>query len=100
MIKVKAIIRLYPSDVGRKTPFLSGYRPLFNFVAQMKTSGMITLGDREEFCPGDQGIVEVDFVNEEYLGAIFGIGTSFTFGEGKAPVGEGEIKEILSNGHS
>lgn len=95
MIKVTAKIKLYRTDGGRKTPFKGGYRPLFNFIEEMKISGQITLKDRTEFFPGDEGIVEIDFLNKEYLGNNFGVGTKFTFGEGREPLGEGEIKEII-----
>ena len=93
MIKVKAKIRLYKD--GRKTPFISGYRPLFSFIEEMKTSGQIILNDQSEFYPGDEGVVEIVFLNKEYLGT-FDIGTKFTFGEGHEPLGEGEIKELIT----
>jgi len=95
MIKVKAKIKLYKSDVGRKTAFANGYRPLFNFIKEMKTSGQITLRDRVEFIPGDEGIVEIDFLNKEYLGIDFGRGKKFTFDEGIKVLGDGEILEIV-----
>ena len=95
MIKVKAKIKLYKTVSGRKTQFSSGYRPLFNFIPEMKTSGQITLNDKEEFFPGDEGIVEIAFLNKDYLGNNFGVGTKFTFGEGQEPLGEGEIKELI-----
>jgi len=83
------------SEVGRKTPFTNGYRPLFNFKSEIKTSGQIALIDRKEFNPGDEGIVEIAFLNKDYLGIDFGIGTKFTFGEGGEPLGEGEVKAII-----
>ena len=95
MIKVRASIKLYKSDIGRKTPFANGYRPLFKFIEEMKTSGQIILKDRQEFFPGDEGMVEIDFLNKDYLGSNFGIGTKFTFGEGREPLGEGEIREVI-----
>jgi translation elongation factor EF-Tu-like GTPase len=93
MIKVKANIKLYKS--GRITAFRSGYRPLFNFIKDMKTSGLIFLVDRFEFNPGDEGEVEINFINKMYLGDDFGLGKKFTFGEGIEILGEGEIIEIL-----
>lgn len=93
MIKIKAIVKLYKN--GRKTPFSSGYKPLFDFVAYTKTSGQIKLIDRDWFYPGDEGVVEITFLNQEYLGNNFSEGVKFTFGEGGEPLGEGEIKEIL-----
>ena len=94
MIRVIANLKLYLSDAGRKTSFTTGYRPLFNFKEEMKTSGQITLKDRKEFSPGDEGLVEITFLNREYLGVNFGLGAKFTFGEGWDPLGEGEITEI------
>jgi len=41
MIQILAKIKLYENE--RKTQFKSGYRPLFNFMPDMKTSGRITL---------------------------------------------------------
>lgn len=93
MIRIKAIIKLY-SD-GRKTPFPSGYRPLFDFIEETKTSGQITLIDREAFYPGDEGVVEIAFLHRKALGDNFFEGTKFTFGEGRKPLGEGKILEIL-----
>ncbi|MEX2235380.1 MAG: hypothetical protein WD824_24665 [Cyclobacteriaceae bacterium] len=61
----------------------------------MKTSGKITLKGMQEFSPGDEAIVEITFLNKKYLGNNFGLGTKFTFGEGREPLGEGEIKEII-----
>jgi elongation factor Tu len=80
---------------GRETPFYNGYRHLFNFIEEMKTSGRIDLIDREQFCPGEEGRVEITFLNSDYLGSDFDIGKMFFFGEGSEPLGEGTVKEIL-----
>jgi translation elongation factor EF-Tu-like GTPase len=93
MVKIRAHIRLYEN--GRKTPFYSGYRPLFNFTENMKTSGKIDLIGRDKFHPGDEGEVEITFLNRDYLGIDFKIGKTFLFGEGVDPLGEGTVKEIL-----
>jgi translation elongation factor EF-Tu-like GTPase len=95
MIKVKAKIKLYKNDTSRKTPFTNGYRPLFNFIKEMKTSGQIMLKDRNEFFPGDEGLVEITFLSKNYLGDDFGVGAKFVFGEGLEPLGEGEIIELI-----
>ena len=76
MIRIIASIRLYKD--GRRTPFYSGYRPLFDFIEETKTSGQITL-----------------LLIRRALGDNFSEGTKFTFGEGRKHVGEGEVKEIL-----
>jgi len=93
MVKIRARIKLY--EKGRKTPFTSGYRPLFNFVESMKTSGKIDLIDRERFYPGDEGDVEITFIGSDFLGSDFRVGKSFSFGESIVPLGEGVVKEIL-----
>lgn len=95
MILVKANLKLYNGEKVRQTPFTTGYRPLFNFVEDMKTSGRINLIDRNEFLPGENGIVEIAFLKDEYLGEDFKVGTKFSFSEGRVPLGEGEIIEIL-----
>ena len=65
MVKIRAYIKLY--EKGRKTPFYSGYRPLFNFIEEMKTSGRIDLIDKELFFPGEEGEVEILFLNDGQL---------------------------------
>ena len=93
MVKIKANIKLYKNI--RITPFQGGYRPMFNFIDEMKTSGKIELIDRVEFWPGEEGEVRITFLDSEYLGDDFGIGKQFVFGEGIRPMGEGVVKEIL-----
>ncbi len=95
MIKIKAKLKLYKGSDKRQTPFYSGYRPLFNFIEETKTSGQITLLDKEEFKPGEEGIVEIAFLHEKYLGDDFKAGRKFLFDEGSISLGEGEIIEIL-----
>ena len=95
MIKVIANIKLYKNVNSRKTSFLTGYRPLFNFIKEMKKSGQIILKEKAEFFPGDEGVVEINFLDKKYLGDNFGLGSKFTFGEGGEPFGEGEIIEVL-----
>lgn len=95
MIKVNAKIRLFKDVGSRKTPFTNGYRPLFNFIPDMKTSGKIILKDQLEFFPGDEGVVEIVFLERNYLGGNFGVGSKFIFGEGREALGEGTIIELL-----
>lgn len=95
MIRIKAILKLYKGYHKRQTPFSSGYRPLFCFIERNRTSGQITLLNKEEFKPGEEGLVEITFLSKDYLGDNFSEGTKFTFGEGMEPLGEGEVKEIL-----
>lgn len=94
MIKIIAKIKLYKGGNKRNTPFNTGYRPLFQFIDGMKTSGQITLLNQERFIPGEEGVVEISFLNREYLGQDFRVGKAFKFYEGAEPLGEGEVTEI------
>ena len=78
----------------RQTPFANGYRPLFKFIEETMTSGQIILINQEQFRPGEEGIVEIAFLNMEFLGDDFGTGKLFKFYESEEPLGEGEILEI------
>lgn len=95
MIKIKAEIELYSGDEKRRTPFFSGYRPGFEFIAEMRTDGAIKLLDRESFSPGEQGQVEIVFLSGKYLGDSFSEGSKFRFFESAEPIGEGTVMEIL-----
>ena len=89
MVKVKAEIELYSGENKRKTPFVSGYRPLFDIIGETKLSGMIDLIDRTEFSPGEKGIVEIRFLVNDLQK-----GLEFHFFEALEPLGEGYILEI------
>jgi translation elongation factor EF-Tu-like GTPase len=97
MLKVKASITLYKGENNRQTAFKSGYRPLFNFIEEMKKSGLISIIEKDQFYPGETNLVDILFLNDDYLGNDFGIGSRFTFGEGGSPLGEGEIKAIYES---
>jgi len=95
IIKIVAKIKLYKNETSRKSAFTNGYRPLFNFIPEMKTSGQITLINSQNFSPGDEDLVEIIFGSADYLGSSFGTGTKFTFGEGRHALGEGEVIKII-----
>lgn len=92
MIRVRAKIKLYSGENKRQTSFRNGYRPLFNVLMGGKTSGMISLLDRQEFKPGEEGVVEIKF-----LQADCSEGTHFQFYESIEALGEGSIIEILKD---
>ncbi|MEX8547014.1 MAG: hypothetical protein V5804_05370 [Mucilaginibacter sp.] len=96
MLNVRAFIKLYQGNLYRKTPFASGYKPSFNFVADMKKTGKITLLDKKEFTPGEEGEVEIAFLDKDYLGNDFGDGKKFTFSEGTHILGEGRILKVIN----
>ena len=92
-LKMIAPIKL--TENGRKTPFYTGYRPLFNFINNLKTSGQINWIHQDQFNLGEEGEVEITFLNQNYLGEDFDVEKAFFFGEGMAPLGEGVVKAIL-----
>ena len=92
MNKIKAKIKLYSGINKRKTPFTNGYRPLFDVLEETQISGMITLLDREEFRPGDEGVVEIKFLHANCIK-----GTQFLFYESEEPLGEGVVLEVLAS---
>ena len=94
MVRVKARIKLFEGTNKRQTPFTSGYRPLFKFIEETMTSGQISLINQKQFSPGEEGIVEIAFLNKGLLGGDFRIGKRFNFYESEEPLGEGEILEI------
>lgn len=94
MVKVKARIKLYKGKSKRKTPFSTGYRPLFQFIESTKTSGQMSLINKEQFRPGEEGVVEIAFSNRDFLGDDFEVGKKFSFYDAQEPLGEGEIIEI------
>lgn len=97
MIKVLAKLKLLSGNNKRKTPFISGYRPLFEFIEGRLTSGSITLIDRKLLYPGEETKVEIIFLNKELLGNDFDIGVMFNFYEAKEILGTGKIIKIINH---
>jgi len=93
LINILATIELFSGEQSRKTPFKSGYRPLFNFPgATTKISGSIKLIGADYFSPGSKGNVEITFIKGIIDDSYFKTGMKFTFDEGRDILGEGEIK--------
>lgn len=93
-MKVRADLRLYSGENRRTTPFGSGYRPVFdNVMADSLASGVVMLTDREEMFPGEQAVVVIDFF---IVTGSIPIGTKMTFSEGRNPLGEAIVIEVLS----
>ena len=93
MIKVTAKIKLFKGPSKRNTPISNGYRPTFNFIEESRTSGSMQL--KEDLIPGQERVIEIHFLNNDYLGEDFGPGTTFSFFEGEEALGEGMIISIL-----
>ena len=99
LIKVLAKIELFSGYNMRKTPFTNGYKPLFDFIGEKtKISGSIDLMGKEEFTPGTSGTVQITFIKGILNSNHFKIGETFTFGEGREPIGKGEIIEVINTG--
>lgn len=96
MITIKANLHLYKNV--RTTPFISGYRPTFDFGMGNLTSGRILLNkEKELFYPGETEEVEINFLFKEFLGSKFKVGEKIVFREGSHRVGEIIITEILED---
>lgn len=97
LITIIAKIELFAGEYMRKTPFVSGYRPVFDFVgARTKISGKIDLLDMNLFYPGSSAKVQISFNKDMISDSHFKIGETFTFGEGVLPLGKGEIINVLN----
>lgn len=83
-------MKLYSGTNKRKTPFFDGYRPLFDIEGHGLTSGMINLLDRKEFSPGDNGIVEIKFLDADIV-----VGDKLYFYEAIEPLGECTVLQIF-----
>lgn len=97
-IFVLAHLELFTGENMRRTPFISTYRPGFDFKgARTRISGRIDLIDKESLVPGTSATVQVTFlngmINDEHLKK----GVSFTFSEGRYVLGKGEIIERLAS---
>src|SRR6188768_3899580 len=95
LIKILATIELFSNERSRKTPFKSGYRPLFNFPgADIKISGSISLMGIESFAPGTKGNVVITYIRGMINNDYFRPGIKFTFSEALDILGKGEIMEV------
>jgi translation elongation factor EF-Tu-like GTPase len=98
-IKVVAHLELFEGNYMRRTGFVSGYRPLFEFKeANTKISARIDLTDKENFSPGSSGIVQITFLKGIISDSYLKKGESFIISEGgKYNLGKGEIMEVITN---
>lgn len=94
--KVLARIYLYKFS-GRKTPFMSGYRPILTFGDDWGVSSQIELIDQDQFELGEQGEVYIYLIDEAFKNVPISVNSIFGFSEGTRYLGEGEILEILNN---
>lgn len=96
LIQVLSKIELFSGDKMRKTAFVSGYRPLFDFLgANIKISGSIDLINGDEFKPGNKDIVRLTYLRGIINDTYINVGSVFTFSERANAFCNGEIIEIL-----
>lgn len=85
---------------GRKSGFISGYRPnhIFELPDDLKNLrtyiGDIVFDDDELFEPGQTKIVTVRFLNTPEIEKYLNIGQKWLINEGKTTLGNGEIVAI------
>jgi len=92
MKKVKAKIYLYKHK-GRTTPFISGYKPAFNFGDNNSfITGKIELIDMDKFLKGMLGEVYIYFNDTNN---VVSEGKTFSINEPPIEIGEGEVLEII-----
>jgi Domain of unknown function (DUF5063) len=71
-----ARVRLVPIDEGgRKTPICSNYRPMFDLGETWQghpvlNDGRVTLVERDELTPGEEGTVRIEPLCPEFWGAV------------------------------
>jgi hypothetical protein len=63
-------------------------------VSNKQTSGSISILNTEDLKRGEEGIVEVGFISNEFLGEIK-IGTKFKFYEGPVEIGNGTVQKVI-----
>ena len=95
LFKIKAILNFLPSSQGgRKEKFASGYRPHFKFIPEMAKSRAIMFKGVEFMKPSENMLLDIYFVDDNYLGENFKEGAEFSFYEGEFKLGIGEVVKI------
>jgi translation elongation factor EF-Tu-like GTPase len=101
LIIIKATITMKPTEVGgRKSGFISGYRPNHVFelpenLRDLRTYiGDIIFDDVELFEPGETKIVTVRFLKTPLIEKYINVGQKWFINEASRTLGYGEIIEI------
>jgi hypothetical protein len=100
LLIVKAKLKLYPtSEGGRKSGFISGYRP--NHVFEYKIGqplktfiGDIIFDEQPTIEPGEEKIVTVRFLSHQPIENYLTIGNKWWIHEADRCLGEADILEI------
>ena len=100
LLTVKAKLKMKkPEDGGRKTGFISGYRPnhvfeyhdgqfLQTFIGDIKFDGQDTIE------PGEEQLVTVRFLLNQPIEKYISVGRKWWIHEGPNVIGEAEIVEV------
>lgn len=97
MIKIRALIKLYSGFGKRTIPIQSGYRPLVEIVQGFKVSGYFTLNKECKISPGEEGVIEIMFNENDLLRSNIKKGNKFQFYESRDALGEGEVLELVKS---
>jgi hypothetical protein len=100
LIAVKAKVKLRKTeDGGRKTGFISGYRP--DHVFEYKDGQLLRafIGDikfegQDVIEPGEEKLVTVRFLLNQPIGKYLNVGRTWWIHEGANVIGEAEIVEV------
>jgi elongation factor Tu len=84
---------LTTAEGGRRTPFMSGYRPAF-YVGELQTDGAIELLDRSQQAPGETANVRLKLLHPENFGELLEVGVQFEVREGPNTIGQATVIEI------
>lgn len=86
-----------PSEGGRHTPAIFGYRPGIKFgFTHMQTSGQQIFIDKKTVYPGENVKAFIKIVASEYFKHTLKEGMEFDFREGSTIIGTGKILTILN----
>lgn len=103
LLSVKAKIRIKPTkEGGRKTGFISGYRPNHVFEYNAKGQliqtfiGDIIFDEQETIEPGEEKVVIVRFLINQPIEKYLKEGRIWWLHEGTNVIGEAEILDILA----
>jgi translation elongation factor EF-Tu-like GTPase len=100
LLTIKARLTLKKTeDGGRKTGFISGYRPNHVFEYNQEQGyqtfiGDIKFEDQDTIEPGEQKIVTVRFLLNQPIEKYLTIGRKWWLHEGQIVIGEAEIIEV------
>lgn len=97
MTKALARISFFPNTLfGKDRIYYNKYRPAFEVRDDMLNSGQIEFVDRDKARAGEREIdAIITFLHPKLVEPFLAPGKKFKFSEGREPLGEGVIIEVL-----